>query len=268
MSNLKKYRTKKGPLVSIITVVFNGEKYLEQTILSVLNQTYDSIEYIIIDGGSTDGTLDIIKKYENELSFWSSEPDKGLYDAMNKGISKAKGKLIGMINSDDWYENEAVETVMKKFRAYPTKDIFHADRFDVDENGLRRVYKFNKSEFKNKYYDMTYDHTTMFVTSREYEKHVYNPDLTVMSDYQFILEAYLSDKSKFHYIEKAIANYRLDGVSAQIKIGKALKEGFIARKLAGMSLIENLFSVVVRSNIPLLRFIKKEQQKFVGKRDS
>ena len=90
------------PLITIITVSYNAVKTIEDTIVSVLGQTYNNIEYIIIDGGSTDGTLDIIKKYQDKITYWVSEPDKGIYDAMNKGIAKANGELIGIINSDDW----------------------------------------------------------------------------------------------------------------------------------------------------------------------
>lgn len=89
------------PLISIITVVYNGEKYLEKTIKSVINQMYENIEYIIIDGGSTDGTLDIIKKYENKIDYWVSEQDSGIYDAMNKGIELAKGEWINFMNAGD-----------------------------------------------------------------------------------------------------------------------------------------------------------------------
>jgi glycosyltransferase involved in cell wall biosynthesis len=89
------------PLVSIITVVYNGEKYLEETIQSVINQTYDNVEYIIIDGGSTDGTIDIIKKYEDKIDYWVSEMDKGIYDAMNKGIILVNGKWINFMNAGD-----------------------------------------------------------------------------------------------------------------------------------------------------------------------
>jgi cellulose synthase/poly-beta-1,6-N-acetylglucosamine synthase-like glycosyltransferase len=85
------------PLVTIITVVFNGEKYLEQTIQSVINQAYDNVEYIVIDGGSTDGTVDIIRKYENQIDYWVSEPDGGLYHAINKGITLCMGRLVGII---------------------------------------------------------------------------------------------------------------------------------------------------------------------------
>ena len=237
---------KKKPLVSIITVVYNGEKYLEQTIQSVINQSYKNIEYLIIDGGSTDGTLDIIKKYENNISYWISEPDRGLYDAMNKGIKLAKGELIGMINSDDWYEEDAVETMVKAYLNNPQKTIFHADRYDIDEEGNRKIRKFNHSVFKFKYYGMTYNHPSMFITPKEYNLHLYNIHLRSLSDYQFVLEALLRDKNTLHYINKAIVNYRLDGISAQLPKIKSLKEGFTARKNAGLSLPENIFSVLFR----------------------
>ena len=102
-------RIKKGPkkkkiLFSIITVVLNNEKYLEKTIKSVLNQSFKNFEYIIIDGGSTDKTLEIIKKYENRLDYWVSTKDRGIYDGFNKGMSLALGEYIGIINSDDVYK--------------------------------------------------------------------------------------------------------------------------------------------------------------------
>ncbi len=114
----------KLPLVSIITVVYNGAKTLEQTILSVLNQTYKNIEYIIIDGESTDGTLDIIEMYRDKISTCISEPDEGLYDAMNKGVSIANGELIGIINSDDWFEKNAVELVVSSYVNNLNKKVF------------------------------------------------------------------------------------------------------------------------------------------------
>ena len=91
------------PLITIITVAYNAVKDIENTILSVLNQTYPNIEYIIIDGGSTDGTLDIIKKYEDKISYWVSEPDKGIYDAMNKGTLKATGVWLNFMNAGDTF---------------------------------------------------------------------------------------------------------------------------------------------------------------------
>ena len=103
------------PLVSIITVSYNAEKTIEQTILSVLNQTYTNIEYIIIDGKSTDGTNEIIQKYKDKIAYYVSEKDSGIYNAMNKGIKAANGLLIGIVNSDDFYELDAVEINVKHY---------------------------------------------------------------------------------------------------------------------------------------------------------
>jgi glycosyltransferase involved in cell wall biosynthesis len=97
------------PLVSIITVVYNCVQHIEQALTSVLNQTYDNIEYIVIDGGSTDGTLDIIRRYDSQISYWMSEPDAGISDAFNKGISLSQGEIVGLLNSDDWYPSNHVE---------------------------------------------------------------------------------------------------------------------------------------------------------------
>lgn len=91
------------PKISIVTPVFNGVNFLEETILSVLNQNYANLEYIIIDGGSTDGSIDIIKKYEHQLTYWISENDRGMYDAIQKGFSQSTGEIMGWINSDDLY---------------------------------------------------------------------------------------------------------------------------------------------------------------------
>ena len=104
----KKGVPKKEPLFSIITVVYNGEKFLEKTIASVVNQSCKNFEYIIIDGGSTDKSLDIIRKYEKKIDYWVSEKDNGIYDAFNKGMIVSKGEFIGFINSDDIYKKDAL----------------------------------------------------------------------------------------------------------------------------------------------------------------
>ena len=113
------------PLVSIVTVVFNGEKYLEQTIQSVINQTYDNVEYIIIDGGSTDGTVDIIKNYEDRIDYWISEKDKGIYDAMNKGINLASGEWINFMNAGDiFYDEKVLNTIYINPKLFQEIDSF------------------------------------------------------------------------------------------------------------------------------------------------
>jgi glycosyltransferase involved in cell wall biosynthesis len=100
------------PLVSIITVVYNGSDSLEKTILSVLSQTCKNLEYIIVDGNSTDDTVDIIRRYEDKISYWISEPDKGISDAWNKGLANARGDIIGILNSGDYYSPDSVEKVV------------------------------------------------------------------------------------------------------------------------------------------------------------
>jgi len=110
------------PLISIITVSFNSEKNIEQTIKSVLDQSYKNIEYIIIDGGSSDQTVKIIKKYNNKIDYWVSQKDSGLWNAMNKGINLCNGSVIGIINSDDYYYKNAIQIVADYFNKYPDID--------------------------------------------------------------------------------------------------------------------------------------------------
>ena len=245
------------PLISIITVVYNGAKTLDQTIQSVLNQTYKNIEYIIIDGGSKDGTLDIIKSYENQISLWVSEPDKGLYDAMNKGIKLANGELIGMINSDDWYERNAVELIVESYLQNPVKQIFHGDRFDVFENETRKVRKFHPSRFKFIYYGMTYNHPSMFIHRDIYANELYNIKLKALSDYEFVLKQFLKKETIFHYIPKTYVNYRLDGISAKMKFAAKVKEGYISRKNANLQFLHRIFSTGIRIIVFTLYRYKK-----------
>jgi len=126
---------KENILISIITVVYNGETHLEQTIKSVLNQTYPNTEYIIIDGGSTDGTLDIIKKYNDKIAFWVSEPDNGIYDAMNKGIELATGEWINFMNAGDTFANKnTIEKIFSK-SSYEEVDVIFGNSIIKLENG-------------------------------------------------------------------------------------------------------------------------------------
>lgn len=245
-------------LISIITVVYNGAKTLEQTIQSVLNQSYKNIEYIIIDGGSIDGTLNIIKKYENQISYWVSEPDRGLYDAMNKGILQAKGQLIGIVNSDDWYELNALQLVVDSYSKFPTKTIFHGDRYDILSNGTKKIRKYNSSAFKFFYYGMTFNHPTMFIHRNEYKKHMYNIYLKSHSDYQFILEAYKRDSKTICYIPHPITNYRLDGISSNMHWWESSKVVYKIRKEVGFTFYERLFSFFfTRSSIIIKKLLSQ-----------
>lgn len=125
------------PRVSIITPSYNQGQFIEETILSVLNQTYPNIEYIIVDGGSTDNTLEVIKKYENNPKFkWISEIDEGQYDAINKGFHMARGSILGYINSDDFYLPNAVSKVVNCFNKHEDVEVVYGEWYPIDEEGL------------------------------------------------------------------------------------------------------------------------------------
>jgi glycosyltransferase involved in cell wall biosynthesis len=200
-----------NPLISIITVVYNGVATLEQTILSVINQTYKNIEYIIIDGGSTDGTIEIIKKYEKHLAYWISEPDKGIYDAMNKGIAKATGKLIGLINSDDWYELNAVEHVVNEFLiANITNVIIHANIYKV-RNDSKTI--FRPKKHYRLMYGMCIGHPSCFITKHVYDSiGLYDSHYKIAADFDLLLRAYLK-KIKYIHIDNSLVNMRIGGAS-------------------------------------------------------
>lgn len=233
-------------LISVITVVFNGEEHLQQTIDSISNQTYKNIEYIIVDGGSTDGTLDIIKKNQHVIDLYVSEKDDGLYDAMNKGISMAKGEIIGMINSDDWYEHNTLEIVKNAYVKFPEKKIFHSDKRCIELNGKSHIKKARLSPFLLKYHAMTLNHPTMFVHRDIYKTIKYNTKLKSLSDYQFTLQSFLHNPEIFHYIPVVLANFRLGGISGGISRIESLNENFIARRNAGMSFIGAAFAYCFR----------------------
>ncbi len=204
----KSYENK--PLISIITVVYNGEKHLQDTIQSVINQTYDNVEYIVIDGGSTDGTLDIIKKYEDKIDYWVSEKDKGISDAFNKGIFCCTGDLIGLINADDWYELDAFSSVTKFFVSHITTDIVYANQ---------QYWKMNKREYilfpnvSNLLKDMTINHPATFIRSSVYKRYgCFNMKYKYAMDYDLLLRFFIKGVI-FSYLNLTVSNMRLEGVS-------------------------------------------------------
>ena len=125
--------------VSIITVCFNSSKTIEETIQSVLSQDYPNIEYLVIDGGSIDGTQTIIQKYQGKIASWVSEPDQGMYAAMNKGISMATGDVIGILNSDDVYVSSRAVSELMYVMSKAKADVVFADLILVDQNNLNKV---------------------------------------------------------------------------------------------------------------------------------
>lgn len=216
------------PLVSIITVVYNGRDTIEKTIKSVLNQTYGNIEYIIIDGGSKDGTLDIIRKYDNKIAYWVSEPDEGISDAFNKGIALSTGDIIGMINADDWYEPNAVSWAVERFNENGP-DIVHGL---VQYWNGRNMKELVTADHELLAYEMTLNHPTVFVRAGVYEKiGLFLTDFSYAMDYEWLLRAKVKG-FRFSYIERKLANMSFNG-SSDYHWRKAVKENWKARRLYG-----------------------------------
>ena len=242
------------PLISIITVVYNGAKTLEQTINSVINQTYRNIEYIIIDGGSTDGTLDIIKKYEQHITYWVSEPDSGLYDAMNKGVKVAKGEFIGIINSDDWYIKDTIQNLVTSYIENNKKLIFHGDTFYVGERETC-IRKFNPSKLKLLYYGMTFSHPSTFIHRSIYQKNLYDLRFRSIADSHLLLSLYRIDPNMFYYLDKPLSYFRLGGLSSEGSSMESYREGLKSRKILGYNFFEIMkYKFFKMSVINLKRF--------------
>ncbi|MGV3765458.1 MAG: glycosyltransferase family 2 protein [Chitinophagaceae bacterium] len=195
------------PLVSIVTIVYNGEEFVEQTIKSVLAQTYPYIEYIIIDGGSKDGTVEIIKKYNNHLAYWVSEPDKGISDAFNKGIQRATGEIVGLINADDWYHPQAVEKVVAQMG---TNDVVYGDLAMIKQGQVDFTLIGNHQMLMD---SMTVNHPTVFARKSLYAKWgTYNIKYKCAMDYDVMLRFRINGAS-FVRIPSILAYMRWEGMS-------------------------------------------------------
>lgn len=206
--------------VSIITVVYNGAKTIEQTIQSVLNQTYKNIEYIIIDGQSTDGTVEIIKKYIDSINYFVSEKDNGIYDAMNKGICIANGDIIGIINSDDWYVEDAVEKIAHCFNQQKA-DLVYGKVCFIDENGDEKVNP--NFPLDMLWYRTVVYHPSVFIRKEVYQKYgFYNLKYKISADYELLLRLY-SVQVQFWFIDIVIAYFRLGGLST-VKQNESIEE--------------------------------------------
>lgn len=207
--------------ISIITVVYNGEAYLEKTIQSIVSQTYQNIEYIIIDGGSSDATLDIIKKYENKISHWISEPDKGIYDAMNKGVKLANGNFVNFMNADDTiYENNAIEKVVEQII---DKDSLYYTRASVVSDRVCWIYPDYDVKDYQKWLKLNLpNHQTMFFPKKFYQSTLYDLRLRIGADDDYKLFAIEECNVKF--IDIVFVEFKRGGVSSNHKSFSLFKQ--------------------------------------------
>jgi len=200
--------------ISIITSVYNNKDTIEDAIKSVLNQTYKNIEYIVIDGASTDGTIDIVKKYQDKISKFISEPDNGIYDGLNKGIKLATGDVIAFLHSDDIYaSNDIIEYIVNNF---DDNDAIYGDLVytsKLDTTKVLRYWKsknFNKSLLKKGWMPA---HPTFFVKKEIYDKYgCFDTSFKIAADYDFMLRV-LKNNIKVKYLPKILYKMRIGGES-------------------------------------------------------
>ncbi len=231
----------KNPKISIITTSYNSSKTIRDTIDSVVSQDYENIEYIIIDGNSTDDTIDIINSYGNKISCLISEDDDGLYDAMNKGIRIATGDVVGILNSDDfYYTNHVISDVAEVFIFNDVDsvygDLLYVDTIDTDS--IRRYWKSGSFNIKKIRTGWTIPHPTLFVKKEIYKKFgLYSIRLKNASDYEMILRLFYKNQISISYLPKIMVKMRIGGIS-NYSIWNRLRgnnEDYISWKMNGFN---------------------------------
>ena len=208
--------------LSVITVTYNSGKTLRDTIESILKQSYTNYEYIVVDGNSKDNTLDIIKEYEPQFDGrmrWISEPDNGLYDAMNKGIKMATGDVVGILNSDDFYTtNDIFEAINQAFATSNALDAIYGDVHYVNNNDLTQPIRYYSSKhFNRKRMRMGYmpAHPSFYVRRECYEKYgTFDTSYRVAADFENLLRLIYVNKITTRYIAKDFVTMRMGGISS------------------------------------------------------
>ena len=203
-------------MVSVITICYNSEEVIAKTIESVLSQTYTDIEYIIIDGASKDKTVEIAESYRQQLEdkgikyYIYSEPDKGIYDGMNKGIARATGELVGLINSGDMYLPEMIETAVKAYKEEPY-DLFYGDIKLVKANGSAIIKKSRMDKFPTSRH---WNHPTMVVRRGYYDEMGTYKCEGIHDDFEFYLRARRAN-ARIRIVNKVLAEFATGGASNQ-----------------------------------------------------
>lgn len=211
----------KKPLITVVTVVYNGEEHLEQTIQSVINQSYDNVEYIIVDGGSSDATVDIIKKYEEQIDYWVSEGDGGIYDAMNKGISLATGDYINFMNAgDSFYNKDTIQDIFKQVD-YKNSAVVYGNAQNIYDSRHKVI--FPSKSLDSIYQGLPFSHQSSFTRTKYLQKLGYDLQYSICADYDLFYKLYMQ-KLTFTYVDVIVANYDMFGASTKYS------ESFLEKK--------------------------------------
>jgi glycosyltransferase len=247
--------------ISLITASFNNASTIETTLKSVFSQTSKNIEYIVIDGKSTDKTIEILEEYKTRISIIVSEPDNGIYDALNKGISLASGEIIGFLHADDFFADESViENVLKVFDEQNPDSVYGDLQYVSSENPDKIIRHWGSGNFSEKKLRRGWmpPHPATFITKEIYEKYgKFNTDYKIAADYESILRFFGQAGISTFYLPKVLVKMRTGGASNKNlnNIILKMKEDYRALKSAKMGGIFTL----------LLKNLRKISQLFVGK---
>jgi glycosyltransferase involved in cell wall biosynthesis len=251
--------------VSIVTVCYNSEATIRDTIESVFAQGYSDIEYIIVDGASSDGTMTIVDEYKDRIAMVISEPDKGIYDAMNKGIKLATGDVIGILNSDDFYQNnDVVRDVVCQFDSFPSSDLVFGDVVFVAPDNLEKIIRFYQSgHFKpwKLRFGWMPPHPATFIKKRAYNLvGLYSLDFKISSDYEMFVRLFLVNKLQFSRINKVLVKMRAGGVSTASIKSRFLLNKEIVKACRKNGVYTNLMFVVSKLPFKLMELIYKPSE--------
>ncbi|MET0573660.1 MAG: glycosyltransferase family 2 protein [Pedobacter agri] len=242
--------------ISIITVVYNAEQYIEDCIESIICQTHQDIEYIIIDGGSTDGTLQVVRKYNQYITHLVSEKDNGLYDAINKGIKLATGDVVGTLNADDvLVSKNIIAAVAAVFSRDSGLEAVYGDLNYVSANNANKVirsWKSRQADANDIANGWMPAHPTLYIKKELFEKYGYYAlDFDTAADYDLILRYFYINKLKAQYIPVLMVNMRLGGVSNRniFSLWKAMKFDYKALK---RNRVPNALLILLRKKLSKL----------------
>lgn len=248
--------------VSVITVCYNSEKTIASTLDSIASQTHDNIEHVIVDGGSTDGTINIVKQKLRDGDVFVSEPDEGLYDAMNKGVDLATGDIVGVLNSDDFYESDdAVATVVEMFRHTPEADLVFSDVVFVSPDNLNKVIRLYRAAHFRPWklrFGWMPPHPATFVRKSAYERvGKYRLDMRIAADYDMFVRWLLVAGLKWQYLDRVLVRMRAGGVSTSGIRSSIRLNREIVRACRDNGIYTNLIFVLSKIPFKLLELIRR-----------
>ncbi len=242
--------------ISVITVVYNSVSTIEETLLSVAAQSYPDVEHIVIDGASTDGTVDIINQYRDKIAVFVSEPDHGIYDAMNKGLARATGDIVGLLNADDVYADDTVLTQVAHVFQAPAVDACHADLVYVDRNDPTKVVRYWKSRpYEHGLFEKGWmpAHPTFFVRRSVYQRlGGFDLQFRLQADFDLTLRFLEINRIRSVYIPKIFVRMRMGGTT-NASLGNVIRgniEAYLACKKNGLSVTPFFVVRKIFSRIP------------------